>query len=110
MIKPEELTDFYYFIKGKIYYSKSNNTRSLFNAEVAFALKDGLFICIKNRYDRNHDSIAFITRKGFIDYVQSLYNAVPPAGYIGTIEAIMAESIYRVNENSPIHLIKNRWE
>lgn len=106
MVNLEELTDFYYFLDGKIYFSKYRNTRKLFQSAVVFALKDGLFICIKNRYDGKYESVAFITRKGFIDYVQGLYDQVPYLYRLSNMESIFAESLYRVNENSPIHLIK----
>lgn len=110
MFNLEQLTDWYYFREGKIYFSKRNNTRNLFQAEVVFAKKDELFICVKNRYSCNHQPAAFITRKGFIDYVQNLYNQVPHLCHFANMEFISPESFYQVDENSPIHLIKNRWQ
>lgn len=110
MLNLEEYTDWYYFVEDKIYFSKRHNIRKIFQATVVFAKKDDLFVCLKNRYDSDHESVAFITRKGFIDYVQSLYNKVPYAWRLSDMEFIFPEPFYRVNENSPIHLIKNRWE
>lgn len=110
MLNFEEFTDWYYFVEGQIYFSKRCNMRKAFQADVIFAKKDDLFICAKNRYDNQFGNLAFITRKGFIDYVQSLHNNIPSIGYFGTIAFTLPESTYYVNENSPIHLIKNRWE
>lgn len=115
MIKREEYTDWYYFVKGEIFFSKYANMERVMRAEVVFAMKDGLYIIVKNRY-KMHDSenVAFMTRKAIISYVQSLYDcdAAISIGRIGNIEFELTslESHFHVSEDSPVHIVKNRWE
>lgn len=113
MINFEDYKNWHYFIKGKIYFSNRAITRKLYRASVIFAEKDGLFYCLKNRYSDKYESIAFITRKGFIDYVQELYDSAAQTqiGELCGLPVCVAnyESTYNVNEDSPIHLIKGRY-
>lgn len=106
----EEFKNFYYFEKGQIYFSKFNNMQKTFHAEVIFAEKDGLFHCIKNRYGyfAGGIEVAFVTRKGFIDFVQALYDSVPDIYTFNGLTFVSQESTYNVSEDSPIHLIKRR--
>lgn len=109
----KEISNIYYFIRGKIYFSKAAFTRQLFMSDVVFhETEHGFYKIVKNRYD--HEHLTFMTRKAAIDYVQSLFekaaskNSLIDAGNKIIICTPIEATYDKVSEDSPIEILKPR--
>lgn len=108
-----EISNIYYFIRGKIYFSKVMFSRQLFMSDVAFhETEHGFYKIVKNRY--RHEPLTFMTRKAAIDYVQSLFeesaseNKLIDAGNKIIICSPIEATYDKVTEDSPIEILKPR--